>query len=345
MPTFAAQLGMQAASQAASGLIGTGMGLLLEGHNDRRQLRQQEKLQNLEIKGSKELTDYNAAKQLEMWKATNYPAQVEQMKLAGLNPALAYGMGGGGGVTANVATGKTSGGQAPSGGGEILAAQAMGLQLKMQEAQIKNLEADTNLKNADASNRPLQGKNIEASTSSILQGIENAKAQEKLLEATAKLKELSFYKESQTMNDVINGIRNQVEIQAETLESLKMQNEITQATLQDKIQQIKSEAIQIFLINKLTEVNTDKARADINLTNQKIWEISQTIAQKWKALDQAAIDLYLKKLQTDFNVSHTDMSKVIGGGLEKLINKLDFTFGGMTPIKDAMKAIEANANK
>ena len=99
MPTFAAELGMQAASQAASGLIGTGMGLLLEGHNDRRQLRQQEKLQNLEIKGSKELTDYNAAKQLEMWKATNYPAQVEQMKLAGLNPALAYGMGGGGGVT------------------------------------------------------------------------------------------------------------------------------------------------------------------------------------------------------------------------------------------------------
>ena len=37
MPTFAAELGMQAASQAASGLIGTGMGLLLEGHNDRRQ--------------------------------------------------------------------------------------------------------------------------------------------------------------------------------------------------------------------------------------------------------------------------------------------------------------------
>ena len=43
MPTFAAGLGMQAASQAASGLIGTGMGLLLEGHNDRRQLRQQKK--------------------------------------------------------------------------------------------------------------------------------------------------------------------------------------------------------------------------------------------------------------------------------------------------------------
>ena len=48
----------------------------------------------------------------------------------------------------------------------------MGLQLKMQEAQIKNIEADTNLKNADAKIKPLQSKNIEASTSSILQGIE-----------------------------------------------------------------------------------------------------------------------------------------------------------------------------
>ena len=42
-----------------------------------------------------------------------------------------------------IVTGKTSGGQAPSGGGEIVAAQAMGLQLRMQEAQIKNIEADT----------------------------------------------------------------------------------------------------------------------------------------------------------------------------------------------------------
>ena len=82
--------------------------------------------------------------------------------------------------------------------------------------------------------------------------------------------------------------------------------------------QILSEAIQVFLINKLTEVNTDKARADINLTNQKIWEISQTIVQKWKALDQAEIDLYLKKLQTDFNVSHTDMNKVIGKSINEI---------------------------
>ena len=193
---------------------------------------------------------------------------------------------------------KTSGGQAPSGGGEILAAQAMGLQLKMQEAQIKNIEADTNLKNADANNKPLQGKYIEASTSSLLQGIENAKAQKNLLEANTKLQELSIYKESQTMNDVINGIRNQVEIQAETLESLKMQNEITQATLQDKIQQIKGEAIQIFLINKLTEANTDKTRADINLTNQKIWEISQTIAQKtWRLSEPLLRQQMIEKLK------------------------------------------------
>ena len=42
---------------------------------------------------------------------------------------------------------------------------------------------------------------------------------------------------------------------------------------------------------------------------------------------------------------YTGTNKVIGGGLEKLINKLDFTFGGMTPIKDAMKALIKAASK
>ena len=45
--------------------------------------------------------------QLEMWEKTNYPAQVAQMRKAGLNPALMYGQAGAGGQL---------GGTAPSGG-------------------------------------------------------------------------------------------------------------------------------------------------------------------------------------------------------------------------------------
>ena len=55
----------------------------------------------------KELMDYQQKHQLEMWEKTNYPAQVQQMKKAGLNPALMYGQAG---------TGGQLGGTAPSGG-------------------------------------------------------------------------------------------------------------------------------------------------------------------------------------------------------------------------------------
>ena len=58
------------ASQGIQGAIGAGLGLLLQKGQDRRQIRQQEKLQALEIAGQKQLTDYNQKKALEMWEAT-----------------------------------------------------------------------------------------------------------------------------------------------------------------------------------------------------------------------------------------------------------------------------------
>ena len=80
------------------GAIGGVLGMAFQGANDRRQIRQQQKLQDMQIAGNKQLTDYNYAKQLQMWKDTNYSAQVEQLKKAGLNPGLLYGMSGGGGI-------------------------------------------------------------------------------------------------------------------------------------------------------------------------------------------------------------------------------------------------------
>lgn len=144
MPFDIASLG----AQAAGGLINTGMGLLLEKHNDRRQLRQQEKLQNLQLKGQMQMTDYNMMKQLQMWKDTSYPAQVEQLKKAGLNPGLVYGMGGGGGTTTGTPSGAPGGASAPGGGGEIM---GMGLMnLKMLQAQIENIQADTEKKKVES---------------------------------------------------------------------------------------------------------------------------------------------------------------------------------------------------
>lgn len=83
--------GMQVGQQATGGALG----LLLGGLQNKQQYNQAERLQNLNIRGQQQMTDYNLKKQLELWEATGYGAQMRQLKEAGLNPGLLYGMGGG----------------------------------------------------------------------------------------------------------------------------------------------------------------------------------------------------------------------------------------------------------
>ena len=92
-------------------IAGQALGMMLGDQQDKRQIRQQKKLQKEQIKGNKELADYNQQLQFDMWNKTNYGAQVEHLKTAGLNPGLIYGMGGAGGAT----TGSGGGGSVTSG--------------------------------------------------------------------------------------------------------------------------------------------------------------------------------------------------------------------------------------
>ena len=83
--------GAAALGGAIQGIVGTGMGLLLEDHNDKRQIRQQQKLTDMQKVANMDLMDYGMGLQKKMWEETNYDAQKAQMKKAGINPALMYG--------------------------------------------------------------------------------------------------------------------------------------------------------------------------------------------------------------------------------------------------------------
>ena len=71
--------------------------------------------------------------QMQMWKDTNYAAQVEEMKKAGLSIGLMYGKGGAGGATTGAGATGVSAPTAPSGmgmiGGSQLAAQIANIEL------------------------------------------------------------------------------------------------------------------------------------------------------------------------------------------------------------------------
>jgi len=124
-----------------------GMGMIFGKSQDKRQLKQQEKLQKLQMKGAKEMSEFEKDQQMDMWNKTNYGAQKKHMEDAGLNAGLMYGMGGGGGVTTGGGTGAMpSGGnaEAPSAG------VGMAMQLEMMKAQKEVLESQSDKNRADA---------------------------------------------------------------------------------------------------------------------------------------------------------------------------------------------------
>ena len=108
-------------AQVGAGVAGSASEYLQRGADkvfgiDRKQeqLDQQRKLQDLQIEGNKSMLDYSSMLQRKMWEFTNYSNQRKQMEEAGLNPAMLYGMSGGGGSTVGSASGNVSGASASS---------------------------------------------------------------------------------------------------------------------------------------------------------------------------------------------------------------------------------------
>ena len=122
--------------------------------HDNEQLEQQQKLQDLQIKGNKQMIDYSSEMQRKMWEYTNYGNQRKQMENAGLNPALMYSQAGPG-VTGTV-SGNVSGGNSSDAASRKIAdiqSEGMALQLAKlaSEIDVNNSIAEVNRSNADLS--------------------------------------------------------------------------------------------------------------------------------------------------------------------------------------------------
>ena len=163
------------------GLISGALGMVGGAISDRRNYRNQKKLMGLQNEYNlnmlakqqdyaKEMAGINQGYAMDManwshnankdmWDYTNYENQVAHLEAAGLNPALLYGQGGGGGATA--AGGNAIAGSGQSAGGantsapqaiksQIIEGAGMGIQLGLMNAQKRNLEADAAKKEADA---------------------------------------------------------------------------------------------------------------------------------------------------------------------------------------------------
>lgn len=306
MGNFIEGIATNAANSLTGGIIGAGMGLMLEGHNDRRQLEQQQKLMDMQIAANKDMANFNYQNQMKMWKETNFGPQVEELKKAGLNPALLYAKGGTPGQTTSAQAQGVNTGEAPKGGGESMGLMLQNMQMQLMDAQRKNIQADTANKEADTANKPKVGQNIEASTASLTQGINNAKAQEALTKTENKIKEIELEILDATQGYQSDFIAwNARKMEQDARQALR-ENKIGEATQNDKIATIHGQMIGIYLANELIHANTGLAKAhttlagaqttlaqahteesksNVKVNEQQIKNMIGKIAQDWRQIE------------------------------------------------------------
>jgi len=309
---YGIELAKAAGGQAAGNFINEGMGLLLAGPKRKAQLKTAKGLQDLEIEGNKKMIDYEISKQLEMWKATSYPGQKKMMEEAGINPALMYGMGGGGGVTTGSANGNVSGQHA----GEPQAskgAEGMGIQAALMTAQIKNIEADTKVKLAEAENKPLQGENIKADTES-------------------KFLNNEFLEKS--LNDRLDAINSDALIKIEELIQQQTKTGLDRATVIQKAEIVKAEAAGAILKNLLIDAQTkstgqsiEESKKKVDLMDAEINKMAADIAQGWNNLSRQERELELKKWVEAVKAKYPGVWNVFGRMLNDAGNAIGDLMG------------------
>lgn len=125
-----------------------GIGTTLAGaaygeYGNTRQNRQDRENMNLQYRNQRKLNQQGNRLQMDMWNKTNYGAQVEHMKNAGLNPALMYGSAGQGGTTGSQGGGSATKAQAPKAPVMDMSNMLMGKQAELLTAQKQKTEAET----------------------------------------------------------------------------------------------------------------------------------------------------------------------------------------------------------
>lgn len=265
-------------------VVGAGMGLLLEGHEDDRQQKQQQALTDIQSKANKEQMDYGMGLQKDMWNYTNYENQMKHIEDAGLNPGLLYGMKGGGGVTTgSPGTGGASGGTAaPNNGGIGMGMQLA--QLALLDAQKKNIDADTENKKAESS-YTTGAKTANTNEDTSLKGQQNAKtaAEAGTAQTQQEVAEATKY-------DQETSIKAKALADAESLDQLYRAGHMQEDTYQDGVKNIAATAAGQVLKNKMTE--------------EQINQIKQGIKMGWN-------DLQIKQQLATGQLQNKDQDQVI----------------------------------
>lgn len=249
---------------------------------------------------AKELGIFNREQQMQLWRDTNYSAQAEQMRKAGLNVGLMYkGAGQGGTTSANA-------GGMPSASGAYANPMELATQMEANRANIEVAKAQARDLNASAK--------VKEDT-----GVDKAKAEIGLLnantgnaEADTKLKEVNT--EIQRINKEIVDEGKAYSVFKIVAEAEKMQGEarsanvkanIDKATQETEIDKVNASYIGLLLNNdlnrqniKLTTEQIEKVKTEIKTLQQNA-NTAENTQKATEAFQDAMIKLGIGKLASD----------------------------------------------
>lgn len=284
--------GITTALGMAGSLAGAGIGQAMN-------IGAQRDMIDYQIQASKDLANYNHQLGLKMWEDTNYAAQVYQLEKAGLNPALLYGKGGGGGGTVAQGSGGIPSGNAPR--IDIGMALQQGAQLAVAKAQAENLQANTEKTQAEKAE-------IEARTPTHAKQIEKTNSEIDKLASELKVNEETARK---IQTDVRETEANINKIKAETNRT----NQLTPLDAQRIEQEVKGLITKNLYLDAKERAELQNFAADYAKTMQEIENMKAGITQKDEEID-------LNQFRQQMEAKYPSLFNVGGGVLNQVLNFL-----------------------
>lgn len=295
----------------AIGGLGSLMGIGRRKEKKAREAEEREHQRQLEYMGlqakyNKEQAAYSTELSKEMWDYTNYENQVKHLKEAGLNPALLYGQGGGGGSAAGGGTAAGIGLPSSTGIG-------MGIQWEQMEAQKELAKAEAAKTNAEAAKlMTTDTENIKSETDKNKQEIEESKKRiESLKSQIHKTNEESKIIE---FNNYLNNLRKNITLQGEVngktvwtkgFEEIFKENEL-QRMLADygiskkEYNEAKNDSeIALRLKDSLDEIANGKIAVFGKMVEEAKQAKNETAIQKWQFEQDKALSNLITELGGD----------------------------------------------
>ena len=288
----------------AIGGLGSLMGIGRRKEKRAREAEEREHQRQLEYMGlqaqyNKEQAKYSTELSKEMWDYTNYENQKKHLEAAGLNPALLYGQGGGGGSAAGGGTAAGVGLPSSTGVG-------MGIQWEQMEAQKELAKAEAAKTNAEAAK--LMTTDTEKVKSETEKNKQDIKESEKRIESlTSQIHKTNEESKGIEFNNYLNELRKGIKLQGEVngktiwtkgFDEIFKENELQRMLAeygisQKEYQEAKNDKeIAMRLSDALDEIANGKIAVFGKMVEEAKQAKNETAIQKWQfEQDKALSDL------------------------------------------------------